>query len=312
MAIMTLGGGDFRRRRRGRGGLISLGGDLVRRGLSVSPAVLFTVITALCAGIWVIVSLLPPRTTKTDTAPGLALLETLEQGDPAAVDAVLRERAPQVPELDLDENGEIDAEKVWSAFQDYVLLGDSRGVGFDYYGFLDDLRVMADAGNTILQIEEHMEEIVALQPRYVYICYGINDVGLGIWSPDEYAEAFMGYVAELKSRLPEVTVVISSILPAYDPAFEQNSAWYDIPTFNEKVAAACEENGIAYSNNDALAAAYPELYQPDGIHLMPEFYPYWAKNLIEAGLKAQNNDAVTDAAFEPSPDGDAGEGGAEA
>ena len=299
---MTVGGGDFRRRRRGRSrgaGVLAFGGDLVRRGLSLSPALVLTAVCVLCAGIWVIVSLLPPRTTKADTAPGLALLETLEQGDPAAVDAVLREREPQVPELDLDENGEIDTEQVWSAFQDFVLLGDSRGVGFEYYGFLDDVRVMAEAGNTILQIEEHMEEIVALQPRYVYICYGINDVGLGIWSSDEYAEAFMEDVAELKARLPEVTVVISSILPAYDPAFEQNSAWYSIPEFNEKVAAACEENGIAYANNDALAAAYPELYQPDGIHLMPEFYPYWAKNLIEAGLKAPKG-------------GDGQEGGAQA
>lgn len=289
-AIMTLGSNSYRYKRRGRlrgPGVAELGSGLVHRAFS-APDVLITSIAILCAAVWISISLLPPRTTKVDTAAGLSLLDTLEQGDTEAVDAVLREREPKVPELPLDENGEIDTTQIWSAFRDYVLLGDSRGVGYEFYDFLDDSRVMADGGNTIKQIEEHMEEIVALQPRYVYICYGINDVGLGIWTPEEYAEEFMTYVGQLKERLPDVTVVISSILPAYDPAFEQNSDWHNIPEFNEKVKAACEENGVAYADNDALAEAYPDLYQPDGIHLMPEFYPYWAKNLIEAGYKNAN------------------------
>lgn len=273
-------------RRRRRGGVQPALMGVVSWARSLPQTLVLTLALALCAGVWIGLSALPPRQQKADTAPGLAMLETLEQRDPQAVDAVLQERAGPTMWDDGAEEFDLDLDDVWGTFQNYMLLGDSRAVGFYYYEFLDTNRVLADGGDTILKIEEHMDEIVAMQPRYVFLCYGINDIGIGFWpTPEEYSEAYMECIAALKERLPDAVVVVAATLPARDPAFELNSAWYNIPEYNVDLAAACEENGVIFADNSAIAEAHADLWDVDGIHLRPDFYPYWGKNLLEAVWK---------------------------
>ncbi len=176
-------------------------------------------------------------------------------------------------------------------FEDYVLLGDSRAVGFYYYDFLSESRCLAEGGDTIRNVADHLEEIRALNPAYVYLCYGINDVGIGIWeTPEAYAAEMIEVVHSINEVVPHARVVVSSILPATDPAFEQSSKWLEIPDYCTAVGAACQENGVIFVDNSELAAQHFDLYQPDGIHLQPDFYPIWAANLIMSVLEAGDNE----------------------
>ena len=173
-------------------------------------------------------------------------------------------------------------------FKDYVVMGDSRAVGFWYHDFLDKDRVLADGGHTIRNIPRQMEELVALNPSTVYLCYGLNDTSIGYWdTAEEYVTEFMDVIAQIKENLPETTVVVSSILPARDPAFKRSSSWYDIPEWSAALEAACAENGIPFANNDQLAEDYPNYWDPDGIHFRPALYPYWAANLVFAALSEE-------------------------
>lgn len=229
-----------------------------------------------------------------EVSQGVAYLESLERKDPAVLDAVLEQRRKDELERERDEimeqltSGDRD---VWSMFHDYVILGDSRAVGFWYYDFLDKERVLADGGHTIRNIEPYLADIQALDPSYVFLCYGLNDVSIGYWdTPEEYAEEMVERVKMLNEAVPDALVVVSSILPAFDPAFETASVWRKIPDFSAAVEEACEENGIVFVNNDKLAESYPELWDPDGIHLRREFYDHWAKNLIFAILQEDANE----------------------
>lgn len=189
-------------------------------------------------------------------------------------------------------SGEID---IWSMFRDYVILGDSRAVGFWSFDFLSYDNCLAGGGDTIRNIAEHMDEIIALDPKYIFLCYGLNDVSIGYWSePEDYVEEIMQIIADLQEKLPDATVVVSSILPAVDPAFELSSKWRRIPEFSAAVGKACEEAGVIFVDNDAISAEHSDLWQPDGIHVRQEFYPYWAQNLIvaliEGGVYELNDD----------------------
>ena len=99
-----------------------------------------------------------------------------------------------------------------------------------------------------------------------------------------------------------MTVVVSSILPAQDPAFEKSSKWRNIPEWSEAVGAACAENGIPFADNTEICQTYADLWQPDGIHVRPEFYPYWAANLILAELDspAEAEDATNETENDPA------------
>jgi hypothetical protein len=223
-----------------------------------------------------------------EISAGIAYLESLERKDPAVVQNIRKEiRAQQIAEqrdelLSQLETGEIDP---FSMFRDYVIMGDSRAVGYWYRDFLDKGRVLADGGHTIRNISEQMDTLVSLNPATVYLCYGLNDISIGYWDTAEsYVAEYISLVKQIRERLPNATVVVSSILPARDPAFERSAKWRNIPDWSKVLEAACKENNILFANCDDLAEDYPKLWDPDGIHFRKEFYPYWASRLVVTTL----------------------------
>lgn len=218
------------------------------------------------------------------TAAGIAYLEQREQMDPAAVMAVRQQiydakinaqRSQLIRQLT---DGTMDP---FSLFKDYVLLGDSRAVGYWYRNFLDKSRVLADGGHTIRNLKEYIDKIVEMNPSQIFLCYGLNDSSIGYWdTAEEYVTEYMATVNEIRQKLPNATIVVSSILPAKDPAFQKSKKWYNIPDWSAALEKACEENDILFANCDQLAVDYPNLWDPDGIHFRKEFYPYWASCLV--------------------------------
>lgn len=218
-----------------------------------------------------------------DVRDGLAYLEALEKKDPDAVDEVRKELHQKKIDAQRDEllkklnDGTMDP---FTLFQNYVLMGDSRAVGYWYRNFLEKSRVLADGGHTIRNISDQMDKLVSLNPSLIFLCYGLNDISVGYWDTKEaYVNEYMEIIAEIQEKLPDATIVVSSILPAKDPAFQRSSKWRNIPEWSAALEQACKRNGILFANCDQLAEDYPNLWDPDGIHFRKEFYPYWASCL---------------------------------
>ncbi|MDO5135559.1 MAG: GDSL-type esterase/lipase family protein [Eubacteriales bacterium] len=208
---------------------------------------------------------------------GLAYLEALEQKDMAAIERKVRQVEKEARAQAIA-NGEL---SVWAQFQDYVIFGDSRTVGFYFYEFLDTNRVLADGGLTIADIPAYVDRMAALDPAYLFLCTGLNDVSIGYWNtPEEYVAAYEETVQMLKSRLPNTHIYINSIFPAQDPAFQESEAWRRIPEYNGAIQAWCEERGYSYIDNTPVFQEHSDLYDADGIHFQKEFYEYWAVNML--------------------------------
>lgn len=253
-----------------------------RKALVLLPLVFFLLLI-----LWIL--LIPaakraPKATDAQVESGVSWLLEQAEHDPADVDARLK--AIRQAELDAKREqwlGELRSgeRSVWPLFEDYVLMGDSRAMGFSYYGFLPEERVLADSGATILKVEEHLDELKELSPSMIFLAYGINDVGIGYWpTPEDYVNKVDETVQLLARELPNTTVYLSSIIPAIDPAFERGPAWRQIPDYNVAVKAWCAENSVHYADITALCTENLSLYQADGIHMMREFYPSWAIELI--------------------------------
>ena len=86
------------------------------------------------------------------TAAGIAYLEAREKKDPGSVMQARQDiyqakiNAQRTQLINQLTNGTMDP---FSLFKDYVLMGDSRAVGFWYRDFLEKSRVLADGGHTI-------------------------------------------------------------------------------------------------------------------------------------------------------------------
>lgn len=229
------------------------------------------------------------------SAEGASFLSAAAAKDPAAVERVLHERFVKQLELqalsddpDADAEGEFSLKEIWSKFQDYVLLGDSRAVGFYYYKFLDKSRVFAAGGNTIRDIPASLDTIRSLQPSTIYLCYGLNDTGIGYWnSGEEYAAEMKTRIEQLHEAAPNAVIVVNSILPATEAAYNRSPRWRKIPEFSAAVKTLCESiDYTVFVDNDKLSAAHMDLWDPeDGVHLQKGFYPYWARNMMIAMAK---------------------------
>jgi len=223
-------------------------------------------------------------------------LVKMEQQDPKAVEKKIKTQ--QVEALIKKAEQAVDSEtggedsNIWALFDNYVFMGDSRCVGFSYYNFLRDDRVFAAGGNTIRDILTDLDKLKQINPATIYLCYGLNDTGIGEWANgEEYGAELAEIFDKLKKELPDTMIVASSILPATAAALENNPVWGKIPEFDKALQKVCKEKGVLYVDNSALVEQYMDsLYDDDGVHLRPAFYPMWAKNLYMATILAEVSD----------------------
>ena len=234
------------------------------------------------------------------TKDGIAYLEEREKKSPDAVMKILRDRYREQLKLkraELLRQVKGDEISPFTLFQDALIMGDSRAEGYWYYGLVDQSRTMTGAGHTILDLHNQLDAVAEMNPQYIYLLYGLNDVKIGYWgNKDRFVEKYMEYIAQLRQRLPDSVVVVSSILPYHkaetigsdaptepvDPEVERMRA---IPKWNAALAAACKENNVIFVDNTAICEVYANLWEPDGIHIRQTFYKYWARNLVIAALE---------------------------
>lgn len=264
--------------------------------LALPAALLITVVVLFC----VTFSERSERMAQSEELPAVVLLDELDARDPKEVERVVRARQDAEKKARDEEERESirqamiaelenAGDSIWSRFRDYAVLGDSRAVGFYYYKFLQRSRVFAEGGDSIREIKSHMDDLRELDPSYIYVCYGLNDTGVGYWSTaEEYGEECREVLKMLKDAFPEATIVVSSTLPAEEFAIRQNPVWRKIPSFSAAMQEACGEIGVIFADNDALAERYmDEYWDEDGVHLKPEFYAYWATNLLLAQIEGE-------------------------
>ena len=230
-----------------------------------------------------------PKAAAVDkTAAGITYLEALEQKDPSEVEQIRKDIYQRTQDAQRDQlvqqlMNEMD--DPWGMFREYCIMGDSRAVGFWYHKFLDKSRCIADGGHTIRNITENMDKLVEMAPGTLYLCYGLNDSSIGYWdTADAYVGEYMQIIREIRTKLPDTKIVVSSILPARAPAFARSTKWRRIPEWSAALEKACKENGVIFANCDVLYDDYPNLWDPDGIHFRKEFYPHWARYLLVATL----------------------------
>lgn len=212
-----------------------------------------------------------------DLKEGIAYIENLEAVDTASTEQKIKD-IKKAERKAAFESGEMD---VWQQFDDTVILGDSRAVGFEYHEFIPDDRVIAEGGATIRNIPDYVESVKSVNPSTIILCFGLNDISIGYWDTvEEYIGELDEMITLLKDSVPGANVFVNSIIPAIDPAFELSEKWRSIPDWNAAIKSHCEETGIPYIDVTSTVEEHQDLYDPDGHHMMKEFYEYWAIAMV--------------------------------
>lgn len=231
-------------------------------------------------------------------ATAVEYLRQMEAGDPDAVARTIRQqqKARMLAERDALKDkllsGEVD---IWSQFQDYVMVGDSRAVGFWYYNYVPHERSLAETSATIRTLEEQIPDIVALNPARIYIAYGVNDINIGFWpTAEDYVAEFVTILDKLRAELPDIEIFVNSILEVQDWALYKGDMWKYIPDWNVYLEQMCRDNGYTFVDNALITAEHQSEYETDGVHFKSTFYPYWGTNMVLATLYSGTEEELSE------------------
>ncbi len=174
-------------------------------------------------------------------------------------------------------------DQIWPMFNDMniVISGDSRGVGFSAYEYVDYNHNISQISKTIYNIPENYELLQALNPNIIIYTYGINDLGLyGQYGVTQYITDLQIFVDTTRELIPGVDVYINSIPPCLPSEYARSPVWAEIPAWNVIIKQYCENHGIHYIDIQDLCDSHPEMYNDDGVHFHDEFYPLWGMEII--------------------------------
>lgn len=169
-----------------------------------------------------------------------------------------------------------------TVFGNAVFVGDSVMTGFDVYmGLPNNVNVFAEVGAFM---DKHLptviDSVIARYPKYVFVRYGINEMGTTTAEADAFASRYKGYIQKLKNNLPDAKIVVLGIAPVGNAAVAKNSRFGMINEYNTRIKAFCQEIGVAYYENSELFISNASLYSKDGIHFSKELYQKWVKDII--------------------------------
>lgn len=171
------------------------------------------------------------------------------------------------------------------AFQDNVIIGDSFCESIVGYGYLDEDVVVYKRGMSIGQADELIEKAIALHPQNIFLAFGANDLQVYNGDAEIFGKAYREKIDMIQKALPDTPVFINCILPIQDSAIAEDANLAKYPEFNEMLKTVCEEKNCRFIDSSFIVEGHDEMYEPDGEHVISEYYPKWLSYLADiAGI----------------------------
>lgn len=244
----------------------------------LKSAVMAVVILFIIGAVIVGAKMLNPRV---NASAGEKKLKQFEKEDVQEIDAKIQEL----------EKAEREADEAWQnrpnneKFANCIVLGDSITQGLYEYNVLDASLVIAERG-----VETHrpddtgltdmVNKVIEAKPQKLFLALGMNDIVADNGDAELFIKDYQAVLDKLIEGLPDTVIYINSVLPANSSKIAKEACYGNVPDYNEKLKALCEEKKLVFIDNTELVKE--EYYANDGVHLSQSYYPEWANHMAEA------------------------------
>lgn len=206
-----------------------------------------------------------------DTSQGLEIIKAAEEGDVTAVELKIQS---------LDAQSQLGGDRsLKEIFASAVIMGDSMALGFAEYDVLNASSVVADAGVSLTDLDEQIKKVKEINPQYIFMTYGLNDVVTTKGDEAKFAEQYKSAVKQIQTELPNTRIFVNSLFTVQSKAAEKEAVYEKIEKYNQALQALCDEQQIGFIDNTVIVENSD--YEEDGIHLKSPFYPRWAVHMAE-------------------------------
>lgn len=170
--------------------------------------------------------------------------------------------------------------------EDIILLGDSLTDQGEWQELLKNINVKnrGISGDTTDGVLNRLDQIIAGQPKKIFILIGANDFWWEKKSIDKLLQNYKLILDTLKQKAPNVKVYVQSLLPVNNTNFDVALDNSTLSEFNQQLEQIVKDYPYQYIN------LYPHFlnkenqlslqYTTDGVHLSVPGYLVW-KNQIE-------------------------------
>ena len=251
----------------------------------LSKSMIAPIVCAVLIIIGAVVLLLPsgvPRSSQTALSEGVSYLKAQENRDISGVDRELRMRVSMEALEGMDTWEKLD-------YFDTYIMGDSRTGIFIWSGINPD-HVWAETSTTIKWIGEKIDLIADAKPGNLVLSFGMNDMGMYDYDPEnywdtaqDYVEEYKDYIAMIREVSPQTNIYINSIIPALEAGIERQPRWAMAPEWNAALKEFCDEYDIGYIDADYIAEEYGDYFEDDGVHFyLQAALDSWGETILEA------------------------------
>lgn len=237
------------------------------------------------------------ETQAMSVAEGLAKLKEMENSDKSQIESLIYEaeklddeqrKMENLKEKNKSKGAEEKKQRIADLkkkFEYSIVIGDSITTGLIDYNMLESQSVAAKRGLGASQLEEEIKTAVAMIPKNLFFSIGLNDLGYYNGKSDRFIKAYKEKLLELKNNYPDISIYVNGILPVQQSTIDENPVYEKINEYNEKIQKMCDELNITFIDNSILIKDIKDIYQADGIHMKPVYYPMWLEHMAEkAGL----------------------------
>ncbi len=170
-------------------------------------------------------------------------------------------------------------------FRNSVILGDSITEGLTVYGFLPDDIVLCSIGASLEGSSPLFKKAAKLVPDNAFFTFGMNDMIKYRGKSKPFIKEYSKLLAKFHKKSPDTVIYINSISRPNKDAQKKQPSLKNWKKYNKALEKLCEEKGYNFIDNTYILKENRKLYQPDGIHVVPSYYPVWMNDMIaEADL----------------------------
>lgn len=247
---------------------------LLKAGIIAAGSLMFLIVGSLCLYI----GITKMTAEEPNITEGLKAIERLEKLDVSKVEETIE--ALETADAPLDP---ADETSIKAKFRNTAVMGDSITEGLTVYEILNEENVVSEIGIHLSNTEKEAERASGMNPKYVFLSYGMNDVESTQGDEKVFGEQYRELIAKVKELMPNAEVYVNSILPVQQKVIDEIPYYANLPAYNKELQLICEEEKLTFIDNTSLVKE--EFYEPDGIHMGSVYYPFWTAHMAEvAGL----------------------------
>ncbi|MBR6650922.1 MAG: acylhydrolase [Clostridia bacterium] len=205
-----------------------------------------------------------------------------------AYEESLKELEETEPETTVDQLPEPDPQK----FSSSLFIGDSRTVGIDYYGDIDNATFFATKGMNVYRVFKEQLEVEGLGKvsifdvlqlkNYdkIYLMLGLNEVG---YDTEAVISKYSYLIEKIREAQPEAVIYLQANLHITTSRSDVDEVFNNtrLNILNSEMAALANGEDIVYLDANPIfddeKGGLGKEYASDDFHLKSDYYPMWVK-----------------------------------